>query len=205
MHVWIVSPHSRVPVAAFWVQVRCCYLFVGFLFLWRWLSDVWNKIKVMLCSLISMELCITSMHWKDKPWQKRTTNKFSADSMMQFGAKDQTSKNWQLHYDNAPKYSSHLIQTFLARDGIPVVHQPSYSPDMAPCDFWLFPKLKTTLKGSRCESREEICRMRWRRWTPFQKKPSRSVFNSGRIGGLSVWRCKESTLKGIKVPIPSYK
>ena len=27
---------------------------------------------------------------------------------------------------------------------------------MASCDFWLFPKLKTTLKGSRFESREEI-------------------------------------------------
>jgi hypothetical protein len=26
---------------------------------------------------------------------------------------------------------------------------PSYSPDLAPCDFWLFPKLKTALKGHR--------------------------------------------------------
>jgi hypothetical protein len=24
---------------------------------------------------------------------------------------------------------------------------PPYSPDLAPCDFWLFPKLKTVLKG----------------------------------------------------------
>jgi hypothetical protein len=23
---------------------------------------------------------------------------------------------------------------------------PSYSPDLAPCDFWLFPKLKNALK-----------------------------------------------------------
>lgn len=67
-----------------------------------------------------------------------------------------TAKNWQLHHDNAPAHSSHLIQYFLAKHGIPVVHQPPYSPDMAPCDFWLFPKLKTTLKGSRFESREEI-------------------------------------------------
>jgi hypothetical protein len=27
-------------------------------------------------------------------------------------------------------------------------HQP-YSPDLGPCDFWLFPKLKTALKGHR--------------------------------------------------------
>ena len=63
-------------------------------------------------------------------------------------------KNWQLHHDNAPAHSSHLIQYFLAKHGIPVVHQPPYSPVMAPCDFWLFPKLKTTLKGSRFESRD---------------------------------------------------
>jgi hypothetical protein len=25
--------------------------------------------------------------------------------------------------------------------------QPPYSPDLAPCDFWLFPKLKNALKG----------------------------------------------------------
>jgi hypothetical protein len=31
-----------------------------------------------------------------------------------------------------------------------------YFPDMAPCDFWLFPKLKMPLKGTRFESREDI-------------------------------------------------
>jgi hypothetical protein len=29
--------------------------------------------------------------------------------------------NWQLHHDNAPAHSSHLIQCFLAKHGIPVV------------------------------------------------------------------------------------
>ena len=26
--------------------------------------------------------------------------------------------------------------------GIKTVHQPPYCPDLAPCDFWLFPKLR---------------------------------------------------------------
>jgi len=38
---------------------------------------------------------------------------------------------------------------FLANHGIPVIQQPPYSPDMASCDFWLFPKLKISLKGKR--------------------------------------------------------
>jgi hypothetical protein len=37
-----------------------------------------------------------------------------------------------------------------------MVRQAPYSPGMAPCDFWLFPKLKMPLKGARFESREDI-------------------------------------------------
>jgi transposase len=29
------------------------------------------------------------------------------------------------------------------------MHHPPYSPDLAPCDYWLFPKLKNALKGQR--------------------------------------------------------
>ena len=36
--------------------------------------------------------------------------------------------------------------------GIKTVPQPPYSPDLAPCDFWLFPKLR----GCRYETIEEI-------------------------------------------------
>jgi hypothetical protein len=34
--------------------------------------------------------------------------------------------------------------------------QPPYSPDLAPADFFLFPKLKSTLKGRRFESVDAI-------------------------------------------------
>ena len=36
--------------------------------------------------------------------------------------------------------------------GIKTVHQPPYSRDLAPCDFWLFPKLI----GCRFETIEEM-------------------------------------------------
>jgi len=67
-------------------------------------------------------------------------------------------KSWQFHHDNAPAHSSHLIQVFLAKHNIPLIRQAHYSPDMAPCDFWPFPKLKMPLKGTRFESREDIMR-----------------------------------------------
>ena len=37
------------------------------------------------------------------------------------------------------------IREFLAKKNIPVLPHPPYSPDLAPCDFCPFPKLK--LKG----------------------------------------------------------
>ena len=36
--------------------------------------------------------------------------------------------------------------------GIKTTPQPPYSPDLAPCDFWLFPKLR----GCRYETTEEM-------------------------------------------------
>ena len=36
--------------------------------------------------------------------------------------------------------------------GIKTVPQPPYSPELAPCDFWLFPKLR----GCRYETIEEM-------------------------------------------------
>ena len=55
--------------------------------------------------------------------------------------------NWRLHYDTSPAHSLHLIQTFLAKNQTPVVRKAPCSPDMAPCDFWLFIKLKRSNVG----------------------------------------------------------
>jgi len=37
-----------------------------------------------------------------------------------------------------------------------VVPHSTYSPDLAPSDFWLFPKLKETLKGQHFSSDAEV-------------------------------------------------
>jgi len=38
---------------------------------------------------------------------------------------------------------------------IPVIPHPPYSPDLAPCDFFLFPKMKFKLKGRRFDTIED--------------------------------------------------
>ena len=70
---------------------------------------------------------------------------------------------------------STTIQIFLASHGIPIIQQPPYSPDMAPCDFWLFPQLKTVLKGKRFEDIDAI------------KKNATSTLNT--VPGDSLKKC----------------
>jgi hypothetical protein len=53
----------------------------------------------------------------------------------------------QLHHDNAPAHSTALVQAFVAKHHITQVCQLPNGLDLVPCDFWLFPKLKSPLKG----------------------------------------------------------
>ena len=62
------------------------------------------------------------------------------------------SGQWHFHQDNALVHNSILVTDYLTKMGIKTVPQPPYSPDLAPCDFWLFPKLR----GCRYETIEEM-------------------------------------------------
>jgi len=65
-------------------------------------------------------------------------------------------QTWLLHHDNAPSHTSILTQQFLAKNKMAVIPHPPYSPDLAPCDFFLFPKMKLKLKGRPFDTTEEI-------------------------------------------------
>ena len=55
------------------------------------------------------------------------------------------SAQWHFRQDNAPVHNSILVTNYLTKIGIKTVPYPLYSPDLAPCDFWLFPKLRGCL------------------------------------------------------------
>jgi len=67
-----------------------------------------------------------------------------------------TNNTWMLHHGNAPARASLLIREFLTKHETAVVPQPPYSPDLAPADFFLFPQLKSSLKGRRFQTIKEI-------------------------------------------------
>jgi len=65
-------------------------------------------------------------------------------------------QNLIMHHDNAPAHRSFKVSQFLAKNNMTEIPHPPYSPNLAPCDFFLFPKLKLRMKGRRFDTTEEI-------------------------------------------------
>lgn len=65
-------------------------------------------------------------------------------------------RRYFLHHDNAPAHTAEKTNNFIALSGINEIRPAPYSPDLAPCDFWLFPKIKKNLRGRVFSSNEEI-------------------------------------------------
>jgi histone-lysine N-methyltransferase SETMAR len=63
---------------------------------------------------------------------------------------------WILHHDNALAHDALTVWEFLAKNSIMKLGHPPYSPDLAPCNFWRFPKLKTALKRHRFSDTADI-------------------------------------------------
>ena len=49
---------------------------------------------------------------------------------------------WHFYQDNAPVHNSILVIDYLTKMGIKTVPRSPNSTYLAPCDFWLFPKLR---------------------------------------------------------------
>ena len=92
----------------------------------------------------------------------------------------------QLHHDNQPAHASRLMQNFLTKHQITQETQPPYSADLVPCDFWLFPKLVSLLKGKKFQTVDEI-----------QENTMGQLMATER----TVWGPKVPTLKGTEAPL----
>jgi histone-lysine N-methyltransferase SETMAR len=54
---------------------------------------------------------------------------------------------WFLHWDNAPVHTAATITDWLAARRIKMIQHLPYLPDLAPANFFLFPKVKKELAG----------------------------------------------------------
>ena len=59
-----------------------------------------------------------------------------------------------LHHDNTSAHTAAKTLNFLAENSVQLVSYSPYSPDLAPCDFFLFPNVKEKIRGIRFDSPE---------------------------------------------------
>lgn len=90
------------------------------------------------------------------------TRQYYADLLDRFNAElmkkrpHLAKKKVLFHHDNAPAHSSAIATAKLVELRYELLPHPPYSPDLAPCDFFLFPNMKKWLGGKRFTSNEEV-------------------------------------------------
>ena len=97
------------------------------------------------------------MHWV--PTRQTVNKEYYVEVLKEFRKRFRRKRpvlfksgQWHFYQDNAPVHTSILVTDYLTKMGIKTVPHPPYSPDLDPCDIWLFPKLR----GCRYETIEEM-------------------------------------------------
>ena len=66
------------------------------------------------------------------------------------------SKGILLQQDNARVRICKIALDAVERNGYELIPHPTYSPDLAPSDYFLFPNLKNDIRGRHFQSNEEV-------------------------------------------------
>ncbi|GBM36126.1 hypothetical protein AVEN_179119-1 [Araneus ventricosus] len=64
--------------------------------------------------------------------------------------------DWFLLHDNAPPHRDLIVKKYIARHSVTTLEHHPYSPDLAPAEFYLFPRLKMKLKGHSFVDSDEV-------------------------------------------------
>ncbi len=76
--------------------------------------------------------------------------------MWKGGRDGRTDKDFILQHDNASSHTAIITIAKLGESGIELLAHPPYSPDLAPADYFLFPYLKSKLRGEQFGTIQEM-------------------------------------------------
>ncbi|KAI6648575.1 hypothetical protein LOD99_8055 [Oopsacas minuta] len=82
-------------------------------------------------------------------------------------------------YYSTPYIMAKLTKNFLDVEGLEVLPHLPYSPNLAPCDFWLFPKLKIYLQGKDFNTLQAHGTGLYQYFKSIPEEEYRNVFTSG--------------------------
>jgi hypothetical protein len=104
---------------------------------------------------------------------------------------------WMLHHDYAPCHTAISVNNVLTKKGTPVVPISPHSPDLSPCDLFLFPKLKFHLKGSRFGSANNILKVMANQLRALPNEDFQHCCRRWEQLSGGVWLPNGTTLKGM--------
>jgi hypothetical protein len=110
-----------------------------------------------------------------------------------------------LNYEKAPALTSLETREFVTNNNMVIVPHPPYSPDLAPGDFALLPKLKMILNGRRSETVSDIQMESQRYLKAFRKITSTVLPMCRRNHGIAVYVAKETVLKEMAAKVEKVK
>ena len=99
------------------------------------------------------------------------------------------------HHDNAPSHLASTTQETIDRRSIEVLGHPPYSPDLATCDFFLFPTLKKILRGRQFDDVADLQRAMQSAIASLGPSAYKNCFYSWVKRCKSAFHSKGSTLK----------
>lgn len=108
----------------------------------------WDSRGIIFTDYLEKGRTITGQYYAD------LLDRFEAELMKK--RPHLTKKKVLFHHDNAPAHSSAIATAKLVELRYELLPHPPYSPDLAPCDFFLFPNMKKWLGGKRFTSNEEV-------------------------------------------------
>lgn len=112
------------------------------------LSVFWDAEGVILVDFLQRGATITGTYYANLIPKLRDAIKEKRRGKLRKGV--------LLHQDNAPSHKSAIATAAIAQAGFQLVDHPPYSPDLAPSDYRLFPKLKEQLRGKRFSTDNEV-------------------------------------------------
>ena len=154
--------------------------------LWGMMTGVGGVRKSIHQSWLAKGLGLGLLCWGVKGVQERFHQKRPA--LFKLG-------QWHFHQDNAPVHKSIFVTDYLSKMGIKTVPHSPYSPDLAPCYFWLFPKLR----GCHYETIEVMKEAVTKFIDMLTQEDFHEAFRSFWNGTTSALQPEEITSKGTRV------
>ena len=108
----------------------------------------WDSKGVITLDFLSKRSTITGVYYANLLDQLRTA--------IREKRRGKLSKGGLLRQDNARVHTCKVAMDAVERNGYEITLHPTYSPDLAPSDFFLFPNLKKDIRGLHFRSDEEV-------------------------------------------------